>query len=103
MIFDVDYFIAKFDAIPENLWTIKKYVDDKGCMCALGHCGARVNESIQKVTEESLALNLLFTDVINVNVVSVNDRIINVFGGTPKKRILNALVTIKALQEVGGL
>lgn len=42
--FDRAYFIAKFEAIPEEKWTtdaFAKVVGDSRAYCALGHCGQR--------------------------------------------------------------
>jgi hypothetical protein len=37
--YTVDYFIDKFTAIDDELWTTENYHDGNGCKCALGHCG----------------------------------------------------------------
>lgn len=38
MNYDVDYFINKFEAIPEEMWCVGLWVDSEGRKCALGHC-----------------------------------------------------------------
>jgi len=42
-VYDANYFIVKFEAIPEGQWHTGDYVnkDDPRCLCALGHCDAR--------------------------------------------------------------
>jgi len=99
--FDKEYFIKKFEAIPENKWcttNLKSPVDNE-CHCALGHCGI---ESYQDgLTLEAKALvNIL--EPIHKKVVSmpamgeyavvyeINDGP-DKLGSKPKERILNAL------------
>lgn len=104
MKYDVDYFIQKFEAIPEDLWCMGTLtLGDKHC--ALGHCGVR---NIQ--TEGSEALLSIFAEASTIlkekgvikwhlHVAGVND------GGTwattlfkqntPRERILAALNYIK--------
>lgn len=38
MIYDVDFFIKKFEAIPEEKWCRGDRQNDKGQRCAHGHC-----------------------------------------------------------------
>ena len=52
MVYDVDYFIAKFEAIPASKWCISAYERD-GKHCALGHCGVK-NDGI--LTKEAALL-----------------------------------------------
>lgn len=92
MTYDVDYFIAKFEAIPEELWCTE--VLTKGAQrCALGWCGAYYpdedddDEENDGTTEESLALMSLIPMVGDIN-----DGLINRYQQpTPKQRILAAL------------
>lgn len=106
IIYDVDYFIKKFEAIPS---------DDIGCTelnnhCALWHCGVRsyANEVDYRETEESKALvklfktNTLDKDLLNNKfkiVWKVNDSCYLVEGDTPKERILNYLYQIRDKYE----
>jgi hypothetical protein len=39
--YTVDYYIQKFESIPDNQWTTSCFIDDSGKCCALGHCGDR--------------------------------------------------------------
>ena len=36
--YTVDYFLEKFDAIPEEKWTTRAFSNDEGQRCAEGHC-----------------------------------------------------------------
>lgn len=55
-VYDAAYFIAKFEAIPEEKWTTGNYSDYSGdCLCALGHCG----ETARRETPEANALRKL--------------------------------------------
>jgi len=103
MIYDVDYFISKFSAIPDSKWGVRKYKNN-GKRCALGHCGVTLGKS----TEEGEVLSRLFFDKFEVPITRINDatnshksfkfyRTDALFlGNTPKKRILAALELIKA-------
>lgn len=93
--YDVDYFIKKFEAIPDDKWTIKTYKDGKKC-CALGHCGVKGF----KYTEEAEKLSKLFTEN-GLIVIYVNDNVYYEYshlGDTPKERILVALYNIKGAE-----
>lgn len=106
--YDVDYFIKKFEAIPEEKWYQGTYFnEDKTAFCALGHCG----QKDYKHTKQSIALINIFKKADKaLNVYNVNDgnynwysdvyiegfRDFNIYlGDTPKERILNALYNIK--------
>lgn len=94
--YDVDYFIKKFEAIPEENWFTVRYVNPRNSqqMCALGHCGLADEEEFSL---EGRALIDLF-NLRNIQVVEVNDNLSGMFsrlGDTPKKRILEALRRIK--------
>lgn len=95
--FDVDYFIKKFNAIPES--DIGVGLSER---CALWHCGVRLIENVKggySGTEESAALIKLFGGFRRTDfhaVYSIND--IGPIGQqtlTPKQRILNKLYQIK--------
>jgi len=64
MKYDIQYFIDKFEAIPENKW-IKGTVYDtnSGRCCALGHCGVRETSPANSKwiqTEEANALENIY-------------------------------------------
>jgi hypothetical protein len=98
--YTVDYFIAKFEAIPNEKWTTGLYVDRWGqASCALGHCGVRAHEVDIAVPQEAIQLRNLFERHPRcLSVTDVNDRNDpNFQQETPKARILAALREIKAV------
>lgn len=117
MIYDVDYFIKKFSAIPENMWCIEKLRNHLNQRCANGHCGI---EQYGHKTNESIALKKIFsvltitsaTEVglingetmhgifLSVKAMDINDGKAREYQQpTPKQRILAALHDIKKLTE----
>lgn len=103
-LYNVDYFLNKFDAIPDDQWTTGLYQSVLGDQCcALGHCGMRVG--ITNV--ESSTLERIFKTHLNFHVAHINDGAPEFadLGSTPKERIMNALILIKAgvsVQETKG-
>lgn len=93
MNYDCQYFITKFQRIPERKWTIGTCDDFNGKHCALGHCGG-VDKDIY-LTEESAALS----ELCNM-IVQINDNYSSEIS-SPKKRVLAALYDIldKQIQE----
>jgi hypothetical protein len=103
MIYDVDYFINKFEAIPEEKWITLAF-GSAGAHCALGHCGCDEDENGTRLhTIESAALENLFLQNVKVSVMNVNDYTGPDFRlyqqPTPKQRILAALYDIKKMQS----
>lgn len=95
MEYTIDYFIAKFKAIPRKHWIIGMLNDDKGRHCALGHCGAVVTSND---TEESIALCGIFSSAGTI-VVDINDDEygdLRHLGRSSKTRVISALTLIKA-------
>lgn len=91
MKYTVDYFIEKFEAIPEEKWFQNDYEDGSGRFCALGHCG----QKYLKPTDESIALSRL-VDYVSM----INDGYVDCYQqANPKQRILAALYNIKKLQN----
>jgi hypothetical protein len=92
--FTPEYFIAKFEAIPDELWHVGAYDGPANSHCALGHCGT-------VASEEGFALMELLDHVVgaaytNGQVPSgpavVNDGKSDRYKqATPKERILAAL------------
>jgi hypothetical protein len=77
-----EYFIAKFEAIPEEKWTTDTYRDAAGRCCALGHC----KEGIE---QRELSNRLL---MVGASAIQVNDKKNRRYQQpTPKQRILAAL------------
>ena len=92
-VYDADYFIAKFSAIPDENWGTQLYVNEKGQKCGLGHCG--VKPGLEKPPEAVSLLNL-FDSFLGQGVTGVNDYVSPWFPQeTPKARILAALQAIK--------
>lgn len=99
MDYNVDYFINKFEAIPDCQWTVGQLTNNQGQYCALGHCSYTVKNGL---TEESNALEKLIIAYYNTSVVAINDNLqrypegnFTSYGSTPKERILTALRQIK--------
>lgn len=90
--YDVDYFIDKFERIPEELWLVGDFKNGNR-FCAVGLCG----ENWGIITQESQALRR----VLNTeSVASLNDgKDPRYQQPTPKQRILAALRDIKAKQQ----
>lgn len=101
--YTVDYFIQKFEAIPEEKWTRLSFINQDRS-CALGHCGVRTaynNYSGIALTEEGDALRNLFNNHLDFDVMTVNDDCVcSAYPQpTPKARILAALTDIKKKQQ----
>lgn len=90
--YTVDYFIKKFEAIPESKWCINQLINTSGQRCALGHCGG-VNLKIGEIPYNDEIGNLVITlyDVVSIN----NGENPEYQQPTPKQRILAALYDIK--------
>ncbi len=90
MIYDKEYFIKKFEAIPEEEWCVGGFSDGLGAFCALGHCGCLNGYQ----TNEGLSLRLLISHNNSFGIVRLNDGSISEvykYGNTPKMRIINFL------------
>ena len=85
--YNVDYFIKKFEKIPENRWCTGVFINGNK-RCALGHCGARLDQW----NEESEALYKLFNNYPTYSITVVND---GPGVSSIKQRILHALRVIK--------
>lgn len=102
-IYNVDYFLKKFEAIPEDKWTTGIQQNKFGQRCALGHCRPLHDSKIgnEHLTLEAKALKNLFIDSINgpeLAVVMINNGNNKQYQQpTPKQRILAALYDIKNL------
>lgn len=102
-IYNVDYFIKKFEAIPENQW-ITGGLGYKGRHCALGHCGVT---NLSHHNKESSALGQLLGlscpgEVWKINDLAAwSDPVCDPYRHlpTPKQRILAALLDVKAKQQ----
>lgn len=98
MIYTKEYFIEKFEAIPEAYWCVGVFFDGDKC-CAAGHCGMGNG----KVTAESESLCRLITNHLGKDtteytssISTVNDKGDSRFQqDTPKQRVLAALRSIE--------
>lgn len=92
-----DYFINKFQQIPDDKWCTHFFVhpDNPDVHCALGHCEERL---IQQ-TQEAFALIKIFAR-LSKSVRDVNDGTFGCegLGSSPKARILKVL---KQAKEIG--
>lgn len=90
MNYNVNYFIKKFEAIPEEMWLAGGLGDNGGRRCALGHCHADALSS--KATKESSLLMVL----LKFRAPEINDGEDERYQQpTPKQRILAALNDVK--------
>ena len=104
MEYTVDYFIKKFEAIPEVNWLAGQYASsDNSVCCALGHCHERTDVRTLNplLTQESMALRSLFLGWLGFDVSDVNDGYEEQYNQhTPKSRTLAGLYDIKRLMAV---
>lgn len=93
MKYTVDYFIEKFEAIPEDNWITGKYYDPEIGCCALGWCGEK---NFEETVESNSLTNLLKGWVAEINDGTLHGQHIKYRKfTTPKQRILAALNDIK--------
>lgn len=95
--FTVDYFIKKFEAIPEDEWLDDgDYSNAYGTkFCAFGHCGRLTDQW----NDEATALQKIIKSA-GLHVISLNDKGDGkYYQPTPKQRILAALYDIKKLSS----
>jgi hypothetical protein len=98
MTYDIDYFINKFEDIPEDKWCNEYYVDpkDETKRCSLGHCGCL---EFEDANPEADALDRIFVNQ-GYAVSYVNDGMVEEYSQpTPKQRILAALKHIKETKQ----
>lgn len=94
-VYDVQYFIDKFEGIPEELWNEDgNYINSKNrkCKCAMGHLGIWHSS---KLNDEAIALSSLIGSFGLVTDINDGYPSYRKYGSTPKERILNALKEIK--------
>lgn len=105
MKYTVDYFIQKFQAIPEGKWCTGSW-EHLGRHCADGFCGSRSVGSKLVQTEEGVQLAKLLMPLMPneyestiIFVINDNHQQSPYRQPTPKQRILAALHDIKAMQH----
>lgn len=103
MKYTTEYFIKKFDAIPESEWTVETFEDKHGRKCALGHCNYLDGERMaltHVICELGIEGNAaVINDGTNTEDVPVKSAL--ELGETPKERILNALSLVAAIERYG--
>lgn len=104
--YDVDFFIKKFEAIPEDMWAISSRFRE-GKRCAYGWCypsGYEAYESMVggcRTSDEEKSLTALIR-ILNPEwgAATINNGIAKEYPQpTPKQRILAALYDIKKMQQ----
>jgi hypothetical protein len=119
MKYNVDYFIKKFEAIPEEKWATQDFSNGDR-HCANGHCGVYWHGASINQTPESRSLQKVLSPLTVTNGLElVKDGRYEIFGPeyslkaaiinngdaneyqrpTPKQRILAALYDIKKAQQ----
>lgn len=100
MKYDVEFFINKFEAIPEDKWCTHRFGDGEGRHCALGHCegeGWAITEETSALIGISNKYSIpIFGDLCTI--AAINDGCLD-NTGTPKQRVVNFLKQVKQLQE----
>lgn len=92
-IYTIDFFINKFEVIPEEMWCVDELQNERGQRCAIGHCEA---QSLVDYTESNTLIRLS-----KYRIASVNNGIERDYQQpTPKQRVLAFLYNIKADQAV---
>lgn len=99
--YDVNYFIKKFEAIPEKFWVAGTQHGGNGTHCALGHCATGEGIYDGQDTPEGLALNQILSILPKAKPYNTLAGPINngwherYQQSTPKQRILAALYDIR--------
>lgn len=108
--FNVDYFITKFEAIPEDKWCVRTRDNGQGQRCAHGHCAGDSPHSYGLYTDEELGLIRLaaearslglayFVRTCRTGFANINNDACEYYPQeTPKQRVLAVLRDIKKLQ-----
>lgn len=106
MKYDVEYFINKFETIPEEQWCMYEFENSIGQRCALGHCGITTKNVSELLNprhprQEGSELHKLIERFFQVSVFDINDGhdTFGISGNTPKDRMLSALNTIKHMEK----
>ncbi len=110
MKYDVDYFINRLSAIPEEEWThlgLREKTPEGVKCCVLGHLGAKSSDGAG--SEAAKAFCNLMETKLGIEGYAANDATsenyglhskhparFNDLGETPKERVLTALELIKA-------
>lgn len=100
-IYDVSYFIKKFQAIHDDLWLVGNLEDGYGSRCAVGHCQyGKEREALWALFPDTEAQNDNYPETIASIAPRINDGLDSRYKQpTPKQRILAALYDIKKMQQ----
>lgn len=110
MNYDLNYFIGKFENIPEHLWTTGTLEGTGNRHCCLGHCGMTMTtkateeaDALAELVDKHLKLTILRKkgdcDFAFYTIFPINDNQNSDYKQrTPKQRILAALYDIKKIQ-----
>jgi hypothetical protein len=109
--YTVEYFIKKFEAIPENEWcehSFSRYNNANMTVehCVLGHCGIKTTkqsnieaQNLLMLTENKDLRFFEITDKLPI-IAQINDGIYSNFTqSTPKQRVLAFLYNLKAKEK----
>lgn len=110
MTYDINFFISKFQAIPEDKWIENQLFNEKKTkFCANGHCGVTSKCNTDPLgemsgnfihTDESMYLGTLFLQRLHISTELINDgAYYGAESKSPKQRILAALRDIKRMEE----
>lgn len=86
--YNAAYFIAKFEAIPEELWCAGSFSDNQGRCCAYGHLRARKGEPSFMAIQGLLDLCIGVTKHIGTVVTANDKQTVRYPQETPKQRVL---------------
>lgn len=90
----IDYFINKFESIPDENWCTSTVKNEQGQMCVLGHCG--ILNNVYPAKDVILLIDLLSNKDSTLDVTRINDGDHEKYQQlTPKARILAVLKDIK--------
>lgn len=88
--YNKQYFINKFSAIPDSLWCVGILTGINGQHCAIGHC-----MNTGKFPYEDTSLRILLDTSMDRRTVRINDGLDAAYQQpTPKARILAALADL---------
>ncbi len=98
-VYNLSYFIEKFQAIPESRWTEAQFKDPtSGASCALGHCGVHDDTPEISWSVEGRALVEIAPDIMDANDGLIRDADCSrryPSDWSPKKRVLTYLKDLK--------
>ncbi len=97
--YDLDYFIQKFEAIPEEQWCQILCTNSDDQHCALGHCGAKTIYDDAVPEASALKKLVLRLSPTQAPIWRANDTPRRFAATTPRNGVLNYLKAIKKFYE----